>query len=556
MLIGSCNQQLIKRVVGGAAPYLPALSNISANELNALVLTVDDTGPNDVIDVTYSWQQISGVTMHTPLSNSDKISATVILPKVASAQTATFRVTATAPSSATTTRDVVVTVNPWMGTLYDVTASPYNAAFDGTTDDRAAINTCITDAAATGGSVILPAGQTAYVSDYIDMKSGVRFFGSYTGESSISVALASAVYIYMLGPPSGRTRITDCVIHGLNLSGFGDDFLSSAGSTGISVRGSSGIKIQKIVMPKVPVYGIQGGTIASDTGVAVGNGVYFCTISGRDEASGVAIQFNETLDFGASGLTDASLYWRTYFTPMAPYWGQDGVELMENSVTGCYYGTAFVGVDNGRMENNTVINNTRGLVMQHSNNANIIRNNSVTDNRSAGIHVAFACSDNKIHLNTLTSALGSGEGMLNNYIGCMRNEYVGNTTSCSGGGNMWHSYCGAMSDDCLYDRNVHSGSCSRSYLCVEVGYDEASAGSFTHGRSYGGVGTGYINADMDGVVVKDIQFNGTTSARPLIALTQTITPAEPGGIQYLLTGESVTGCTDDGVPVSATSFNM
>ncbi len=135
--------------------------------------------------------------------------------------------------------------------VLDITAAPYNAKGDGVSDNTAAINQALADAAAAAPkkSVYAPAGTFAHSGVLRD--GGVLFFGA--GAGTVFQATNPAEGAVVLSGAGGAVR--SCTL----VSPAAKDRLSTSHSAAISVNGATGFAISNV---NIGVGGVKGAASA------------------------------------------------------------------------------------------------------------------------------------------------------------------------------------------------------------------------------------------------------------------------------------------------------
>ena len=143
-------------------------------------------------------------------------------------------------------------------------------------------------------------------------------------------------------------------------------------------------------------------------------------------------------------------------------------EIRFVTFNGCYYGIYLSGADYNYVHSCTFMNNMRGVAIQDNANYNRVINNSITDNISTAIHIAYGSSNNKIMYNSIKSDVARGEGILQSYVGSKNNLFANNTINVVGAKYLF--YCGAHSDGCSYENNIVRGSASKAVIGIEANW--------------------------------------------------------------------------------------
>lgn len=154
--------------------------------------------------------------------------------------------------------------------------------------------------------------------------------------------------------------------------------------------------------------------------------------------------------------------------------------LLDNYVDGGYYAISMEGCQRCYLRGNTVVNTMRGISAQNQCTNNLIAGNSILENLSAGIHLAYGSSYNVIWANTIQSHRAHGEGLLQAYVGSGHNLFWANTLSSDNPERdccKFYLYCAVDSPGNMFYYNDMKGTCARAYVAVEQDWDPSTKDS-------------------------------------------------------------------------------
>lgn len=201
---------------------------------------------------------------------------------------------------------------------------------------------------------------------------------------------------------------------------------------------------------------------------------------------------------GALGLevlkVTGAVYRSTGNAPLAHYKArhdpgmlQAGVEcvIRRNSIHGGYYGLSCEGITRSFIHDNVCSGNMRGMSLQNCCTNNAILWNSVEENLSAGIHLAYGCCWNLLMGNTVRSSRAHGEGLIQCYVASSGNIVLGNALSSTNRAVdccKFYLYSAVDSRDNYFRSNTLSGACARAYVAVEGDWNPLTTDP--HSRAY------------------------------------------------------------------------
>ena len=426
--------------------------------------------------------------------------------------------------------------------LRDEGVSPvdFGAVGNGTTNDLTAINLAADYAASVKKALIFPSGYTFAINGLITIKQGTpAVLGQGGIIKFISGPLMSGVLLAgkELGQPS---NVTDCVVSGLHIEAnnewcvgiygqnisrcqiIGNKILnlgSASGGWGILIRSfASGLSDSKNNI-------IGYNVITGDTGTA-------------PEHYGIGL--DAPLNLGVySGQPD---YWKANFSAADSTYHCAFNTVIGNRVEGGYYGLSLSAARYNEVANNLFSNNIRSISVQNNCIGNNISGNYCFENYSSAIHLAYGSIYNTISSNHVQSTRAIGQGMLNCYVGCASNKFIGNNVIAYGAATpKWHIYCGVMCSGTEFVENTLSGSCSKSYIAVESAWVYPVSDPPSYGYNDSAAVNGFANAGMSNIILDGNTIN-PASAHPGIYLHQT---SESGNwpLQVTLERNKITNST-------------
>lgn len=178
-----------------------------------------------------------------------------------------------------------------------------------------------------------------------------------------------------------------------------------------------------------------------------------------------------------------------------------------NYCTGGYYGVSLSAAHHCYVENNTFVDNKRGVSCQDQSNYNTIRNNVIRDNISSGIHIAYGASYNTIASNRIFSSVTQGQGILQSYVAAKYNRFVGNEMYVTN--TRYAIYLGVQADGCVVENNHVEASPERVYVAVESDWNSKS-GSRNHYGFNASPDDNFAKSSMKDILIRNntlVQLN-------------------------------------------------
>lgn len=201
-----------------------------------------------------------------------------------------------------------------------------------------------------------------------------------------------------------------------------------------------------------------------------------------------------------------------------------------NTVLGGYYGLQFDSVRYSNLEGNQTTRNVRGISAQHGCRSNTIAGNTIVDNTSGGIHLAYESVYNVVEANTIYSSRANQQALLNCYVGCVGNKFTGNQVIMVGASNPnWHIYCGLNNSQNEFSNNTLRGPCQKAYMMIESGWNNAVTNPASYGFGEGPDVNDFASSSTSNNIFAENKLY-PTSAKPAIILSQ----VSDGSGNYLL----------------------
>jgi len=391
----------------------------------------------------------------------------------------------------------------------------YGAVGDGVTNDHTAVNAAMLAARAAGGYVIIPSGYTFGIGSYLSFLNGDK---GIIGKGGTIKTLAASSGVLLSGKAQGRAENVDgMLVEGLNIDASGGllQAIYLSGSTNCRIIGNHITNLDEGTGILIRCFSVADGAptdnlvehniIEGDTGEdPLHNGI---NVSGY-------------LDY--TPYASATLMWKGLFS-IDTAAGLPALRntIRYNRITGGYYGISMDFAQDSEIAYNVIASNMRNISVQNRSDNNRVHHNNLSESISSGIHLAFGSSDNDIIGNRIVTTRGVGEGLLQAYVGCNDNEFVGNYTNCPGPstGNKYHAYIAVQSNGNRMDRNVHSGLCLKAYVAVESAWDGDVTNDAHRNDGLGTTNDGYTGGDITDNVLECVTISGS-SAVPAIFLSQ------------------------------------
>jgi parallel beta-helix repeat protein len=378
----------------------------------------------------------------------------------------------------------------------------YGAAGDGATDDTAAVNACLAAAAAANGTVVIPPGN--FLVGGVNIPNGVRLIQGAGGR--FSLANTANAGLRMLGtiPAGAAANVADLTVQGLYI----DAKNNSQTMNPIWGQNCSGVRLLDNVIVNMSngigiLLRIYEGVNSGGGNVVSRNKVFGDSCSDPNSDPWYAIDVGTSIVYdligaGPSKYTASHDNWKGVGLPPCnaarmtatgtAY--HTGTIITENRISGGYYGISAVGLQQCVISNNSTQSNVRGISLQHCSSANLVAGNAVLENKSAGIHVAYGSSYNRIGNNRVYTTIGNIEALFQCYVGTKYNVFSANTGfSFDTTGPKHGLYCAVHCDHTLFEGNQIYGNFSRSGASVESAWKTTTADTY----SYAVGGPTYIN---------------------------------------------------------------
>jgi len=374
--------------------------------------------------------------------------------------------------------------------------SDFGAVCDGVTDDTAAINAALVEAAKSKKALKFDKKGTCLVSNKLVVTNGItQIFGGkikFTGKIT-GIRLEGVVH-------GLAENVKDLRIHHMNIETNG---------YGILGYNNSRVKIHNnVIRNKKSVCSIY--LFAHNLGAedAVDNVISYNKISGQKNwgggvyiISGLDYKYPSDANFGA-----ATVLWFKEKTNASLTYAVRNTTITHNTIDGSYYGMYLSGAQNTLVSENTTINNTVSFTLSNGSNNNRIINNTLKEMVSSAVNLAYGSSDNLIRGNNISSSVATGEGLLQAYVGAKRNLFEKNAVESTGiYGPKWMLYLAVHADGNNVRNNIFTGSYGRACIAIEPAWDETQL-FFAHRGSY--LTKTYkhhvwANQDSDLIVIKD-----------------------------------------------------
>lgn len=355
--------------------------------------------------------------------------------------------------------------------------------------------------------VIGRGGQLTYIGP---LYSGVMLVGKHNGEAeNVSKCQVKNLIINCNGIPGTgifMNNSSDCIIEGNQIYGVVDGYgiLNRCWIDGLSdsVRNKISNNLVTLYEP----------TSASDP---AGQAVF-----------GIAL--DSQIDY--SPYTDAPSFWKANKYDKGAVYVNAYSDISNNTVLGGYYGLQFDSVRYSSISGNQTTRNVRGISAQHSCRGNTIVGNTVVDNTSGGIHLAYVAVYNLVEGNTIYSSRANQQALLNCYVGCVGNKFTGNQVIMTGASNPnWHIYCGLNNSENEFSNNTLRGPCQKAYMMIESGWNNAVTNPASYGFGEGPEVNDFASSATSNNIFAENKVY-PTSAKPAIILSQ----VSDGAGNYLL----------------------
>lgn len=227
---------------------------------------------------------------------------------------------------------------------------------------------------------------------------------------------------------------------------------------------------------------------------------------------------------------DAPSFWKANKFDKAATYINAYSDVTNNTILGGYYGLQFDSTRYCNMEGNQTTRNVRGISAQHGCRANTIVGNTVVDNTSGAIHLAYEAVYNTVSSNTIYSSRANQQAQLNCYVGCVGNKFTSNNITVLGASNPnWHIYCGVNCAQNEFSNNTMRGPAQKAYMMIESAWNNAVTNPASYGFGEGPEVNNFASTSTNNNILAENKVF-PTSAKPAIILSQ----VSDGGGNYLL----------------------
>jgi parallel beta-helix repeat protein len=399
---------------------------------------------------------------------------------------------------------------------FGITPLQYGAIGDGVANDLAACNLAAEAARAAGGTLMFPPGYTFNVSGYIVIRPGVR---RVEGRGGV-IRLTATGGVLLAGIGTGGGVLSDP--QDITVSGL---LIDRNGQAGNGIWAANPVRCNIIfnrIWGGLVGHGIVFRSYASGLGSTQNNIIAYNQIDGNT-STGVA-DGSSGIDIGAvvdyAPYAGAVAAWKATFTASDAVYPTLNTQVINNVINGGYYGVSLSACRDCLVSGNRISNNVRNISVQNTSIRNTISENTCSDSVSSGIHLAYGSSNNLISANTIKTSRANGEGLLQAYVGCVDNVFMGNKVIADGASSpRWHIYCGIHSSRNKFIDNEISGRCGRAYVAVESAWDN----TISNPASRGFENVAEIN-NFSNAITRDVVIRGNVffpeSAVPVVFLAQ------------------------------------
>ncbi len=403
-----------------------------------------------------------------------------------------------------------------------VSVKDFGATGDGVTDDTVAINAAFAYAATVQGSVILPSG-TYNISSPITIYNGVRAF---IGNGGTLFSTTANGYVILAGIASSRpSNVSNCKVQGINLNA------NSLATSGIICQNVNNCLIEGNHLYNLPFADANGillrtykAGLANSFSNIVSNNIISGAVASSNDPGGTGIGvdvLNADLNYGSTGTSNPLDYWKATFTAADATYKSINNVIANNSVVGAYYGVSLSAGSYNTVTGNSLQSNIRGVSVQNCSVGNEIVGNSIFENYSSGIALAYGSSNNNIDGNNIYSTRSAGEGQLQAYVGCQSNKFSSNKVVMAGASDpQYMMYCAVMSGGNEFINNSVQGKVNRAMVGVESTWNTATTNPASRAFSNPAVGSGWANAGMSLVSVVGNTINSANASAPAIFFYQ------------------------------------
>lgn len=384
----------------------------------------------------------------------------------------------------------------------------YGAVGDGVSDDASSINRASLVARERNAWLIFTAGKTYRVGDYIKVNNGVKGAvvcgkdrATIKAEEFIDASFTTRGFL--LNPGT-----TNFLIEGFKIES------GANGWTGALIEGRSVKKvtvrdnyIDNHAQPSSPILFSSIAGHAATEDVSIENNVIKSSVALNPDSRSNSIRFVSELEF-----TDDYRYWIKNHKTIPSSNETRNIQVVNNDITGGYYGIELFHVEKAYVIGNTVRKNMRSISLQQNCRDVLVENNHLLDSTSSSIHLAYGSSDNIIEGNRITTNRAVGEGLLQAYVGTNRNIFRGNIVdaSASPDGPMWYIYSAINANDNVFEDNILKGPVQKSYIALEAAWDSSIPASTPH-RSCGEGCDNFASENSSGNIIRDNTIDSTLS---------------------------------------------
>ena len=232
---------------------------------------------------------------------------------------------------------------------------------------------------------------------------------------------------------------------------------------------------------------------------------------------GIEIEAERLLPKGDSAPRDTWL--RDFVLPDIPVPAHDNV-IEGNWITGAYYGISFMGVRRSLVQGNVLNGQIRSMSIQHHSHANVIIGNECNNSLSASIHLAYGSSFNVVGGNQIRNTRARGEGLLQAYVGALRNDFFLNDVEVSGDAHpKYFIYCAVAANENSFWCNRLAGVAARAMVAVESAFNSKVKRKSHRGYGLEGADDHFTDRGMYGVRIVGNQIEATSDV-PVFTLAQ------------------------------------
>lgn len=402
----------------------------------------------------------------------------------------------------------------------------HGAIGDGVTDDTAALNAASAAARSAGGYLSLPRGHIFEITSYVNLRNGIAGVLGDGGVVRTRSGTAEQSGLLLKGRYSGESHDVD----GAVLDGV--IFDANGVTTSRPIHGESP---QNCLILNCQV-ARRAGTSAS---------ILLWALSATDAApNGNVVRgciCDDTSTYGYGVAIQGYFTYAPYSTapdrwPAEHSMGNNYVWGYNNVVEDCqfkngHYSVSFLALRDSVIQRVKSVNPIRGVSMQNRSDGNQVRNVTVLDSLSSGIHIAYGSTNNVVEDNLIISTRAAGEAFLQSYVGCTGNQFRRNRTVAIGdaAGPKYHAYAGVHAGGCVFEDNIHIGKATCAYVAVESEWNSEITNPAHRNYNLGlTTSDGWANTGTNDVLVRGNRIEGV-SAVPAIFLSavESAVPQQP-----------------------------